>query len=163
MVNFLHNITALAGAATVCTIFDYKNSVLSIAGNVGSDNVAIGAGPLAAGALNQEWFIIPQATAGTFTLQSVSHPTVFVSYAAAAVKVAGHSQAVVSDAFPTVFKMATVAGGPAVNLIDTSTNEALTSWAVADPAWTAPGTPLTMEALNKPESFMQSFTIALSD
>ncbi|KAJ7884245.1 hypothetical protein B0H13DRAFT_1890100 [Mycena leptocephala] len=161
MVNFLHNITALAGAATVCKIFDFRSSVLTIAGGLGEDGVAIQTTPTVAGATNQEWMIIPQATANTFTLQSVKQPAVFVSYAAAARKAPGHSQAVVSDAFPTIFEMVAVAGGPSVNLIDTASNMTLTAWAKADPAWTSTVTPLTMEALNTPNSFMQSFTIAL--
>ncbi|KAJ6551003.1 hypothetical protein DFH09DRAFT_1281154 [Mycena vulgaris] len=163
MVNFLHNITALAGAATVCKIFDSKSSVLTIAGGLGEDEIAVLGFPVVAGAANQDWMIIPQATANTFTLQSVAQPAVFVSYAAAARKVPGHSQAVVSDAFPTIFKMVAVAGGPTVSLIDTATNTALTAWANADPAtFTFQGTPLTMETINVPHSFMQSFTIALS-
>ncbi|KAJ7482661.1 hypothetical protein FB451DRAFT_1364600 [Mycena latifolia] len=155
MVNFLHNITVLAGAATVCRIFDFKNGVVSLAGGLGEDGIAIGTGPL--------WWIIPQATAGTFTLQNVGQPAVFVSYAAAARKVPGHSQTVASGDLPTVFKMGAVAGGPAVSFIDTATNTALTAWANADPTTsTIQGTPLTMEAINVPHSFTQSFTIALS-
>ncbi|KAJ7884248.1 hypothetical protein B0H13DRAFT_1890103 [Mycena leptocephala] len=141
MVNFLHNITALAGAATVCRIFDFKNGVMSLAGGLGDDGIAIGTGPLVGAGTTQEWVIIPQATAGTFTLQSVGQPAAFVSYAAAAKKVPGHSQTVASD---------------------TASNMALTAWANADPAtFTFQGTPLTMEAINVPHSFMQSFTIAL--
>lgn len=45
--------------------------------------------------------IIPQATAGTFTLQSVGQPAAFVSYAAAARKVPGHSQTVASGDLQT--------------------------------------------------------------
>ncbi|KAJ6579267.1 hypothetical protein DFH09DRAFT_1147942 [Mycena vulgaris] len=143
MVNFLHNITVLAGATTVCKIFDFRNSVMTLAGNVGEDGIAIQTTPVVAGAENQNWLIVPQATAGTFTLQNVARPAVFVSYAAAARKVPGHSQAVASDALPTVFKMVTVAGGPAVSLIDTATNTALTAWAIADPeTWTSTVTPV---------------------
>ncbi|KAJ7876984.1 hypothetical protein B0H13DRAFT_1893451 [Mycena leptocephala] len=150
MVNFLHNITALAELSP-----DHRR-------RFGEDEIAVLGAPVVAGAANQDWMIIPQATANTFTLQSVAQPAVFVSYAAAARKVPGHSQAVVSDAFPTIFKMVAVAGGPAVNLIDTATNTALTTWANADPAtFTFQGTPLTMEGLNAPKSIMQSFTIAL--
>ncbi|KAF7326749.1 hypothetical protein MVEN_02593900 [Mycena venus] len=161
MVNFLHNITVLAGAATVCRIFDYKNDVMGLTGGLGEDGIAIGTGP--GSATTQEWLIIPQATAGTFTLQSVGQPAAFVSYAAAVIKVPGHSQTVASGDLPTVFKMVAVAGGPTVNLIDTATNAALTAWANPDPATsTIKGTPLTMEALNVPQSFMQGFTVALS-
>ncbi|KAJ6540752.1 hypothetical protein B0H19DRAFT_1269293 [Mycena capillaripes] len=162
MVNFLHNITALAGAATVGRIFDFRSSLMTTAGGLAEDAIAIVGAPQVVGAVNQNWMIIPQATAGTFTLQSAVQPGTFVSYAAAARKVPGHSQAVVSDALPTVFKMVTVGGGPGVNLIDTATNTALTTWANADPAtWTSQVTPLTMEALNMPQSLMQTFTIAL--
>ncbi|KAJ7214453.1 hypothetical protein GGX14DRAFT_392479 [Mycena pura] len=161
MVNFLQNITALAGAATLCKIFDYKNSLLAVSGGSGADNAAVVAAPTVAGALPVEWLIVPQANAGTFTLQSATHPSVFVSYAAATIKLPGHSQAVVSDALPSVFKAVTVGGGPAVNLIDINTNFALTSWAIADPAWTGIVTPITIEPLNNPASFMQSFNVAL--
>ncbi|KAJ7728229.1 hypothetical protein B0H16DRAFT_1589327, partial [Mycena metata] len=162
MVNFLHNITALAGAATVCRIFDYKNGVMGLTGGLGEDGIAIGTGPLVGTGITQEWSIIPQATAGTFTLQNVGQPAAFVSYAAAAIKVPTHSQTVASGDLPTVFKMVAVAGGPTVSLIDTATNTALTAWANADPATsTIQGTPLTMEAINVPQSFTQSFTIAL--
>jgi hypothetical protein len=41
MVNFLHNITALAGAATLVKIFDNKNQLVNLAGNVGVNGVAI--------------------------------------------------------------------------------------------------------------------------
>ncbi|KAJ7629017.1 hypothetical protein FB45DRAFT_919782 [Roridomyces roridus] len=174
MVNFIQNITALASAATLCKIFDYKNTVLTTAGGSGSDNAAVtsttngGTG----GSTNQDvrvlksisgsnahrrddqWFIIPQTTAGTFTLQSLAH-------AAAAVQAPDHSQLVVSSVLPTVWTMATVGGGPTVNLIDTNTNHSLTSWAIADPAWTAKITPLTMEPPVSPPSFMQEFTISL--
>ncbi|KAJ7643559.1 hypothetical protein FB45DRAFT_1052507 [Roridomyces roridus] len=154
------NITALASAATLCKIFDYKNTVLTTAGGSGSDNAAVLTDPFV-NAANQEWFIIPQSTTGTFTLQSVAHPTVFLSYAAAAVQAPDHSQLVVSSALPIVWTMATVGGGPTINLIDTNTNYSLTSWATADPAWTAKIVPLTMEPPVSPPSFMQEFTISL--
>jgi hypothetical protein len=35
MVNFLHNITALAGAATLVKIFDFKNQVINLSGTNG--------------------------------------------------------------------------------------------------------------------------------
>jgi hypothetical protein len=53
MVNFLNNITVLAGAATVCKIFDFRSSVLTLAGNVGEDGIAIQTTPIVAGAENQ--------------------------------------------------------------------------------------------------------------
>ncbi|KAJ7629018.1 hypothetical protein FB45DRAFT_919787 [Roridomyces roridus] len=160
MVNCLQNITALASAATLCTIFDYKSTVLTTAGVSGSDNAAVTT-TTNGGGTNQQWFIIPQTTTGTFTLQSVADPTAFLSYAAVTIPIPGHSQLVVSDSLPTVWKMAAVAGGPTVNLIDTKSNDALTSWAIADPSWPANNTPLTMEPLNSPKSFMQQFTISL--
>ncbi|KAJ7906282.1 hypothetical protein B0H13DRAFT_2662817, partial [Mycena leptocephala] len=63
------------------------------------------------------WLIVPQATVGTFTLQSVALPAFFVSYAAAAVKSPFQSQVVGRTVFP-LFPNATVGSGPAANLID---------------------------------------------
>ncbi|KAJ6585727.1 hypothetical protein B0H19DRAFT_1228038 [Mycena capillaripes] len=164
MVNFLHNITALAGAATLVKIFDSKNQLVNLAGNVGIDGVAIFTFPETPGAPNEDWFIIPQATAGTFTIQSVGQPNFFVSYATAATKAiqGDRSQVVASSTLPTVFKMQLVGSGPAVNLIDSTTGSVMTSWINPDPGvWGDPATPLTMEGHNVPPSHVQSFTITL--
>ncbi|KAF7342086.1 hypothetical protein MVEN_01795900 [Mycena venus] len=163
MVNFLHNITALAGAATLVKIFDFKNQVVNLSGDNDADGTAIVSFPETPGASNEDWFIIPQADAATFTLQSVGQPSFFVSYAGAATQAFSHSQAVASSSLPTVFKMEIVGNGPVVNLIDSATNSVLTSWVNADPAtWSDPTTPITMENFQMPKSFMQSFTITLS-
>ncbi|KAJ7824134.1 hypothetical protein B0H13DRAFT_1919300 [Mycena leptocephala] len=146
MVNFLHNITALAGAATVCKIFDFKNSILTIAGGLGEDEIAVLGAPVVAGAANQSWMIIPQVTANTFTLQSVAQLAVFVSYAAAASKVPGHSQAVVRMLFPPFSKWWLWLAGQRPS---TATNTALTTWANADPAtFTFQGTPVRWVAFH---------------
>jgi len=164
MVNFLHNITALAGAATLVKIFDFNNQVLNLAGAVGLNGVAIMGFPEVAGAANEDWFIVPQAAVGTFTIQSVTAPSFFLSYASSASKAlqGQHSQVVASTTLPTVFKMETVGSGPAVNLIDSNSGFALTSWINPDDAWTDPSTPITMETFQMPESFMQSFKVTPS-
>ncbi|KAJ7616671.1 hypothetical protein FB45DRAFT_1034985 [Roridomyces roridus] len=152
--------TALASAVTLCTIFDYKGSVLTIDRTSGANSDAVTA-TTNSGATTQQWFMMPQATTDTFMFRSLADSIAFLSYAAAAVPIPGHSQLVVSDSHPTVWKMVAVAGGSTVNLIDTQSNDALTSWANADPSWLATNTPLTMEPLNSPESFTQQFTISL--
>ncbi|KAJ7918440.1 hypothetical protein B0H13DRAFT_2269147 [Mycena leptocephala] len=160
MVNFLHNITALAGAATLVKIFDFKNQVINLSGTNGVTVISF---PETPGADNEDWFIVPQVTAGTFTIQSVSSPSLFISYVDAVNQGPGHSQAIASSTLPTVFTMETVGSGPAVNLKDTVTNFVLTSWVNPDPVtWADPTTPITMEGFQMPKSFMQSFTITLS-
>ncbi|KAJ7911907.1 hypothetical protein B0H13DRAFT_1875380 [Mycena leptocephala] len=131
MVNFLHNITALAGAATLVKIFDNKNQLVNLAGNVGVNGVVIFTYPETAGAPNEDWFLIPQANS-TFTLQSVGQPAFFVSSATAATKAiqGDRSQVVASSTFPTVFRMQTVGTGPAANtpgLIDSTTGSVMTA------------------------------------
>ncbi|KAJ6466982.1 hypothetical protein C8R45DRAFT_482390 [Mycena sanguinolenta] len=160
MVNFLQNLTALAGAATLVTISDFKNQVINLSGDGGADGNAIISFPNTPGAVNQAWLMIPQSDT-TFTLQSVGQPSFFVSYAAAAIGLPAHSPAVASSTLPTVFTMEAVGNG-AVNLIDSVSHFVLTSWVNADPVtWTDPTTPITMENFNMPKSFMQSFTITL--
>ncbi|KAF7333692.1 hypothetical protein MVEN_02325400 [Mycena venus] len=159
MVNILTNITALAGAATLVNIVDFKKQVLDLSNSFAINGNPIISFPEGAGQTNQAWLLTPQATAGTFTLQSVAAPSFSVSYTGAAAGVAQHSQAVASNTLATVFKMTAVGNGT-VNLIDTVTGTALTSWVNANPGnWNDPTTPITMEVLNAPPSFMQSFTV----
>ncbi|KAJ6510302.1 hypothetical protein C8R47DRAFT_1065458 [Mycena vitilis] len=129
MVNFLHNITALAGAAALCKIFDFKHQAVNLAFNDGMDAVPIISFPETPGAPNED---------------SVAQPPFFVSQAGAAAGFSGHySQAVASNTLPTVFTMQAVNGGPAVNLIDSVTGLALTSWVNPDPTtWADPTTPV---------------------
>ncbi|KAJ7667550.1 hypothetical protein DFH06DRAFT_1182838, partial [Mycena polygramma] len=147
----------------LCKIFDFKNQAVNLAFNDGMNGVPIISFPETPGAPNEDWFIIPQPSGGTFTLQSVAQSPFFVSQAGVATGFSGHySQAVASSTFPTVFTMQAVNGGPAINLIDSVTGLALTSWVNPDPTtWADPSTPLTMETFNMPKSFMQSFTITL--
>ncbi|KAK7001812.1 hypothetical protein R3P38DRAFT_3404854 [Favolaschia claudopus] len=157
MVNFLHNITALAGVATLVNIADFKSQLINLSGSGGAVGTPIISFPRTAGAENQD------ATDGsTFTIQSLAQPALFVSYATV-LGGAGttiHSQTAGSTLNPIVFKMQTVNSGPAVNLIDTATGHALTSWVNPDPVtWSDPTTPITLENLNSPLSFMQSFTV----
>ncbi|KAJ7938601.1 hypothetical protein B0H13DRAFT_1851547 [Mycena leptocephala] len=85
MVNFLHNIAALMGAAT-------------LSNSIGANGAAVVGFPLTLSSTNQEWLLIPQTTAGTFTLQSVSQPQFFLSYAAAGVTGIVNAPVVVSNA-----------------------------------------------------------------
>ncbi|KAJ7272474.1 hypothetical protein C8J57DRAFT_1226003 [Mycena rebaudengoi] len=163
MVNLL-NITALAGAATLVKIFDSKNQVFNLAGNIGVNGVPIFTYAVIPGAAEEDWFIVPQATAGTFTIQSAGQPAFFVSYGTADSRalLGGRSQVVAGSKLPVVFKMQTVGTGPSVKLIDSTTGMAVTSWLNPDPGvWADVGTPLTMEGV-VPKSRAQSFTIALS-
>ncbi|KAK7050542.1 hypothetical protein R3P38DRAFT_3608250 [Favolaschia claudopus] len=162
MVNFLHNITALAGVATLVNIADFKSQLINLSGSGSAVGTPIISFPRTAGAENQDWMIIPQADGTTFTIQSLAQPALFVSYATVLGEAgpAVNSQTVGSLSNPIVFKMQTVGSGPKVNLIDTATGLALTSWVNADAVtYASPSTPVTMEALNNPLSFMQSFTV----
>ncbi|KAK7001824.1 hypothetical protein R3P38DRAFT_1771122 [Favolaschia claudopus] len=118
MVNFLHNITALAGAATLVNIIDFKDQRINLSGasgyTVGTPVISY---PNTPGAANQDWTIVPQTDGTTFTIQSFAQPTLFVSYATvlAGAGVIHHSQTMASDASKAiVFKMQTVGSGPQV-------------------------------------------------
>jgi hypothetical protein len=144
MVNFLHNITALAGAATLCKIVDFQSHVINLSANLGSTGNAVIGFPETAGAANEnvriglssnfnrptdgdscarsQWFIVPQAADGTFTVQSASQPSVFLSYPAIALGLPSlglpaHSGVIASTSAPTVFRMETVNSGPAVKFV----------------------------------------------
>ncbi|KAJ7145090.1 hypothetical protein C8R43DRAFT_1197231 [Mycena crocata] len=163
MVNLLHNITSLAGVATLCKILDFQNHLINLSGgNPGGNGNPIISFPETPGASNENWFIVPQTAPGTFTIESFSQRSFFVSYAAATIGLPAHSGALASNTVPTVFRMETVGNGPAVNLVEVSTNFALTAWNNPDPATRSdPTTPLTVEGFMNPKSFMQSFTIQL--
>ncbi|KAJ6563315.1 hypothetical protein DFH09DRAFT_1158932 [Mycena vulgaris] len=167
MVNFLHNVTALAGAFTLTRIFDFQGNVVTLSQNQVFNGAAIVSSPGTSGALNQEWFIDPQpANDGTFIVQNWLGP--FLSAADAGQGNGDHSPAVAAPSsnvgLATVFKMQTVGSGPQVNFIQALGGDtyALTAWSNPDPATrTDPTTPITMERLMVPNSFMQSFTIQL--
>ncbi|KAJ7145089.1 hypothetical protein C8R43DRAFT_1197229, partial [Mycena crocata] len=161
MVNLL-NITSLAGALTLVKIFDFQGHVINLSGNSGAPENAIISFPETPGALNEDWFISP-IDSSTFTVQSLADSNAFISYAGKAQGDTFHSGVVASAALEaTVFRMETVNSGAAVNFIDVSTNMTLTAWKNPDPATrTDPTTPLTMESLMNPKSFMQSFTVQL--
>ncbi|KAK7048812.1 hypothetical protein R3P38DRAFT_3175056 [Favolaschia claudopus] len=159
MVNFLHNITALAGIATLVNIVDFKEQLL----NLNGANWVVGTPVISyrrtAGAENQDASGSQFFFDSTFTIQSLANPALFVSYGTALTEAGPvvNSQTVGSTSKAIVFKMQTVESGPAVNLIDTATGNALTSWATADAGNS--GAPVTMEALSMPLSFTQSFNI----
>ncbi|KAE9389710.1 hypothetical protein BT96DRAFT_926388, partial [Gymnopus androsaceus JB14] len=164
MVNYIQNITSLAGAtSTLVRLVAFTGNLLNLNFDVGMNTNAIIGFPNTAGAPNQNWFLVPQsANASQFTIQSAAFPSFFVSYATAAVgdAIEKHSQVVASDSYATVFEMELVGSGPKVNLIDVASGYVLTSWDNADPVtWNDPTTPLTMENFNMPKSEMQSFTI----
>jgi hypothetical protein len=54
MVNFLHNVTALAGAATLRKIFDFKKQVVNLFGNLGANEAPITSFPETPGAANED-------------------------------------------------------------------------------------------------------------
>ncbi|KAJ7875653.1 hypothetical protein B0H13DRAFT_1894023 [Mycena leptocephala] len=164
MVNFLHNITALAGAATLVKIFDNKNQLVNLAGNVGVNGVAIFTYPETAGAPNEDvrllWFLIPQENS-TFTLQTVGRPAIFASYATAATKAiqGDRSQVVASSTSPLCSECKRLAPDRRSN---STTGSVMTAWVNPDPGvWDDAATPLTMEGHNGPPSKVQSFTITL--
>ncbi|KAJ6542312.1 hypothetical protein DFH09DRAFT_1173999, partial [Mycena vulgaris] len=162
MVNILHNITALVGAATICKILDFQSHLINLSGSSPVPNGdAIISFPEDPGAPNENWLLVPQAATGTFILQSVLSPSVFVSYSTFGQGSSG-SVVIASNTSPTVFRMQTVGNGPAVNLLEVSTNFTLTAWNNPDPTTrTNPATPLTMEVLNTPRSVIQSFTVQI--
>ncbi|KAJ7462868.1 hypothetical protein FB451DRAFT_1180508 [Mycena latifolia] len=154
MVNFLHNVTALAGAFTLTRIFDFQGHVVTLSTNQVFEGAAV-------------WFIDPlPANDGTFIVENFLGP--FLSAADAGQGNGDHSPAVASPSsnvgLATVFKMQTVGSGPQVNFIQAlgSDTYALTAWSNPDPARTDPTTPITMERLMVPNSFMQTFTIQLA-
>ncbi|KAJ7026558.1 hypothetical protein C8F04DRAFT_1190370 [Mycena alexandri] len=112
MVNFMQNITALAGSATLCRIFDFKNQVINLSGDFAANGTAIISYPETPGAPNEEWYIVPQAAAGTFTIESFVQPNFSISYAGVTEEPFGpsalHSQAIASSVFATVFRMESV-------------------------------------------------------
>ncbi|KAE9389711.1 hypothetical protein BT96DRAFT_926389 [Gymnopus androsaceus JB14] len=165
MVNYIQNITSLAGAASeLVRIVTFTGDLLNLNEAVGLNTNAIIGFPNSPGHTNQNWLLIPQSTnASQFTIQSAEFSSLYISYASAAAPGAPEAQSpvIASDSFATVFKMELVGSGPAVNLVDVASGFALTSWTIPDPTFTNPSTPLTMEGLNTPESEMQSFTIEL--
>ncbi|KAJ6588527.1 hypothetical protein B0H19DRAFT_1248173 [Mycena capillaripes] len=166
MVNFLHNITALAGVATLCKISDFKNQLINLSGDFSANGLnAIISSPQSLGFADEAWLIVPQASGGTFTLRSVGEPAFFLSYAGAAAQTTDRSSFSGCDfKHPSdCIHNGSCRWGQAVNLIDTVTGLVLTSWVNPEPvAWSDPTTPITMENFNMPKSFMQSFTITLS-
>ncbi|KAJ6536192.1 hypothetical protein B0H19DRAFT_1079711 [Mycena capillaripes] len=168
MVNFVHNVTALAGAFTLTRIFDFQGHLVTLSQNQVFNGAPIVSFPPTSGALNQEWFIDPlPANDGTFIMQNWLGN--FFSAADAGQGNGDHSPAVAAPSsnvgLATVFKMQTVGSGPQVNFIQAlgSDTYALTAWSNPDPATrTDPTTPITMERLMVPNSFMQTFTIQLA-
>ncbi|KAJ6504906.1 hypothetical protein DFH09DRAFT_1368108 [Mycena vulgaris] len=161
MVNLV-NITSLAGALTLVKIFDFQDHLINLAGGFTTPGTAILSFP-EADASNENWFLNPIGST-TFTLQSQADSTVFVSYTGKAVGDTTFAGVVASGASQaTVFRMEPVAiGGPAVNFIEATTNAAVTAWKNPDsPTYANPATPLTMEPLMNPKSFMQSFIVEL--
>jgi hypothetical protein len=53
MVNFLHNLTALAGVGTIVKIFDFKNETINLSGDAGVTGNAIISFPQTPGAANE--------------------------------------------------------------------------------------------------------------
>ncbi|KAJ7452004.1 hypothetical protein FB451DRAFT_1186044 [Mycena latifolia] len=160
MVNFLHNVTALAGAFTLTRIFDFQGHVVTLSPNQVFEGAAVVSSPGTSGALNQQvrtegshslpaidlllqWFIDPlPANDGTFIVENFLGP--FLSAADAGQGNGDHSPAVASPSsnvgLATVFKMQTVGSGPQVNFIQAlgSDTYALTAWSNPDPARTMP-------------------------
>ncbi|KAJ7582293.1 hypothetical protein C8J56DRAFT_1056439 [Mycena floridula] len=68
MVNFLHNITVLADAATLCKIFDFQGRVINLSGAQTINGTPV-ISFTESGAQNENWFIAPQASCnGLFTV-----------------------------------------------------------------------------------------------